>query len=132
MKFVFKKARQKEGHTVTKAYISTVNGMFKTPLWKIKTTSHMRIYMNKLIAAFVATLFAGAAFAQTPATTVTKTTTVPATKAEVKADAKVDKTEAKADAKDDKMHAKAHAKAEKKIFAAEKDVKKAEVDAAKK
>ena len=54
--------------------------------------------MNKLIAAFVATLFAGAVFAQTSATT-----TAPAAKADVKADAKAetktDKAEAKANEK---------------------------------
>lgn len=48
-----------------------------------------------------ATLFAGATFAQAPATT----TTAPATKTEVKADAKAEKVEAKADEKVSKAKA---------------------------
>ena len=71
--------------------------------------------MTKLIAAFVATLFAGAAFAQAPASTAH--TPVPDTKTEVKAEAKVDKTEAKAEEKI------AKAKAEEKETDAKADAK---------
>ena len=54
--------------------------------------------MKTLIAAVVATLFAGAAFAQAPAAQAVTTSPVPATKAEVRTEAKVEKAEAKADA----------------------------------
>jgi hypothetical protein len=49
--------------------------------------------MNKLIAVFVSTLFAGTAFAQA---LPTMTSTAPSAKAEARADAKVDKADAKA------------------------------------
>lgn len=82
--------------------------------------------INKMIAAFVATMFASAAFAQTPAATTTTTPRAPLIKVEVKADKEGEKakvkteekiTKAKADAKVDaqaeKAHAKAHAKVKK-------------------
>jgi hypothetical protein len=110
----------------------------------------LREYMKTQIAAVVATLFAGAAFAQTPAAQAVTTSPVPATKAEVRTEAKVEKAEAKADAKiavakadekvsvvkadakAEKSDAKAHKKANVKIAEAKKDLHEVKVDAAKK
>ena len=110
----------------------------------------LREFMKTLIAAVVATLFAGAAFAQAPAAQAVTTSPVPATKAEVRTEAKVEKAEAKADAKiavakadekvavvkadakAEKTDAKAHKKANVKVAEAKKDLHEVKVDAAKK
>jgi cytoskeletal protein RodZ len=109
-----------------------------------------RFMMKNLTALIVASLFAGAAFAQAPVTTTTTpngTATAPATKSDVNAAAKAEKAEikanekaqkaaadaaetsVKADAKAAKKEAHAQAKAEKKIVDAKKDAAKAQIDA---
>ncbi|MET0961325.1 MAG: hypothetical protein ABWY05_00685 [Noviherbaspirillum sp.] len=104
--------------------------------------------MKQLSALIVATLFAGAAFAQAPAVVAAPAAkTELATKSDVKAAAKVEKveinatekinkavadqavTDTKADAKAAKTKADAQAKADKKILSAKKDVAEAHVEA---
>lgn len=92
-------------------------------------------HMTKMITAFIATMFAGAAFAQAPATTAPNTATTPAitapaTKAEVKADAKAEKAEAKAEKKAEKADTKAEKKAEKAEIKVDKKAEKADAKAA--